>query len=275
MKCGSRKNKFYFKLEKMKKYIFPIILITCATGLIWSCTKKIDLVAPTSTIDGLAYVKVAQMSPNFRAVVNGRDSFNVYFNEAKVNGAFLTYGSFFPTTTSLYAAVRTGSQVVRMTVNGVNTPDSFNLVGFTKNLKAGTYYSFILTDSLFSLDPSKQMFIEDNFIRTDTTHYTIRLVHAIPNDSTGKNIDVYSTRLNTNIFTNVAPGSATQFITNPYTIIADTFIVRRTGNPFELCRLSTVALPIGRERAYTLIYRGNRGSATGTKPRSLVYYANQ
>jgi hypothetical protein len=259
----------------MKKYIFPLIITTCAAGLIWSCSKKIDLVAPTASINGLAYIKVAQLSPNFRAVVGGRDSFNVYMNEKKVNGAFLTYGSFFPTTTNLYAAVTPGQQVIRMTVNGTNTPDSVNLVGFTKNLVAGNYYSFLLTDSLISLDPTMQMFIQDNFIRTDTLHYTIRLVHAITNDSAGKNIDVYSTRLGTNIFSNISPGTATSFIVNPYTITADTFIVRRTGNPFELCRLSTVALPIARERAYTLVYKGLRNTSTGTKGRSLIYYADQ
>ena len=189
-------------------------MLSCITILLSSCSKQLDHIGAATGVDGYAYIKIGQFSPSFRNIVNNRDSFNVYINGVKINGAFLTFGSLFPTTTNLYAAVPTGSQLIRMTVNGVTTPDSITVVGFTKNLTAGAYYSFFLTDSLFSTDPSKQIFVQDNFARTDTLHYTVRLVHAIINDF-GGNVDVYSFRLGANMFSNISPGTSTAF-TSPW-----------------------------------------------------------
>jgi hypothetical protein len=258
----------------MKKYI-SLIILSCVIGLIWSCKEKLELVSPTSSPDGLAYIKIAQFSPNFRQVFNNRDSFNIYANAVKLNGTFLTYGSFFPSAANLYAAVPAGTTALRITLNGVTTPDSLTLATVTKDLTAGAYYSFILTDSVLKTTESRQIFLQDNFARTDTNHFTIRFVHAVLNDTLGKNVDIYSLRLAANIFTNIAPGTTTPFISEPYNFISDTLIVRRAGIAFELARLSTVALPIGRERAYTLIYKGNAANTTAPKGRSLVYYANQ
>lgn len=260
----------------MKNSISRLMLLACTAAMLWSCSKKIDLVAPVTAPTGFAFIKIAQYSPNFRNVVGGRDSFNIYINGNKLNGGFFTYGSLFPTATNLYAAVpvvTTGSQLIRLTVNGVNTPDSISLFGFNKTLLAGNYYSFYLTDSLISLDPSKQLFVQDNFAVTDTLHYTIRFVHAITNDSLGKNVDVWSTRLASYIFTNVSPGSASSFISEPYNLLSDTLIIRRSGNPFELCRLNTAIL--ARQRAYTLVYKGLPNTSAGTKGRSLAVFADQ
>ena len=138
----------------------------------------------------MAYLKVADFSTSFRQIVNGRDSFNVYVNGNKVNGTFMTYGSFFPTT--LYAGVPAGPQSIRITVNGIATPDSITLASFNKTLTAGAYYSFILTDSLLKTDESKQIFVQDNFALTDTLHFSLRFIHAILNDTAGKNVDIYS-----------------------------------------------------------------------------------
>ena len=250
-------------------------MIFCSAVLVlWAC-KKNDPISPTASPAGMAYIKIAEFSPNFRQVVNGRDSFNVYVNGAKLNGTFLTYGGFFPSTTDLYAAVPAGAQSIRVTINGINAPDSGTLATITKTLAANSYYSFLLTDSLLTANESKQIFVQDNFVRTDTSHYTIRFVNAVLNDTAGKNVDIYSTRLAANMFTNQAPGTATAFISVPYTLVSDTLIARRPGTTFELARYTTVSVPLARERAYTLIYKGTPGSTTGTKGRSLVTYTNQ
>ena len=250
----------------MKKNIsFLILLFACTTILVCSCSKQLDKIGTVTGPDGYAYIKIGQYSPSFRNIVNGRDSFNVYVNGNKINGSFFTFGSIFPTASNLYAAVPTGNQLIRLTVNGVNTADSMTLAGFTKNLVAGTYYSFFLTDSLFSTDPTKQIFIQDNFARTDSLHYTVRLVHAIPNDF-GGNIDVYSFRLGANMFSNISPTAATAFTAQPYSITLDTLSVRRAGTLTELARLNSVIF--ARERAYTLVYKGGPTLTSGTKARS-------
>ena len=256
----------------MKKYITSIILLTCTIGLIWSCSKKIENIGLVTPTDGYAFIKFGQYSPNFRSIVNGRDSFNIYVNEKKINGAFLTFNSIFPGTSNLYAAVPVGTQTIRMTVNGVNTPDSASLFAFSKNLVAGKYYSLFVTDSLTSLNESKQMFLTDNFERKDTLHYSIRLVHTIFNDL-GGNIDIYSNRLAANMFTNISPGTATSYTTQPYTLALDTLILRRAGTLTELARFNGAVL--ARERAYTLVYKGNATVTTGTKARALSLFFNQ
>lgn len=256
----------------MKKYITSLILLTCTIGLIWSCSKKIENIALVTPTDGYAFIKFGQYSPNFRTIVNGRDSFNIYVNEKKINGAFLTFNSIFPGTSNLYAAVPAGIQTIRMTVNGVNTPDSVSLFAYSKNLVAGKYYSLFVTDSMTSLIESKQMFLTDNFARTDTLHYTIRLVHTIFNDL-GGNIDIYSNRLAANMFSNISPGTTTSFASQPYTLALDTLILRRAGTLTELARLNGAVL--ARERAYTLVYKGNASATTGTKARALSLFFNQ
>jgi Domain of unknown function (DUF4397) len=256
----------------MKKNISLIIIFSIA-GLIWSCAKKIDLVDPVSGTDGLAFIKVADFSPAFSQVVNGRDSFNVYINGNKVNGPFLTYGSFFPSTTNPYLGVPAGPQSIRITVNGVLTPDSITLATFNKTLAAGAYYSFILTDSLLKTDESKQIFVQDNFTPADLEHFSLRFIHAILNDTLGKNVDIYSTRYAANIFSDISTGTTTAFTTQAYTLLTDTLIVRRPGILYELARLNTVSF--NRQRAYTLVYKGQPASTTGTKARSLTTYINQ
>ena len=258
----------------MKKNILIILIFACTTGLIWSCKKKLELVAPVSGTSGLAYLKIADFATSFRLAVNGSDSFNVYVNGVKVNGAFLTYGSIFPTISNLYAGVPAGPQSIRISVNGKVTPDSITLASFNKTLTEGSYYSFIITDSLLKGDESKQIFVQDNFARTDTTHYTLRFVHAILNDSVGgvKNVDVYSTRRAANIFSNIAPGTVTAFTTLPYTLANDTLIVRRPGFLYPLATLNTVVF--ARERAYTLVYKGQPGTTTAPKGRSIITYTN-
>jgi hypothetical protein len=258
----------------MKKNIsIIIIMFACAIGLIWSCAKKIDLVDPVSSADGLAFIKVADFSPAFRQVVNGRDSFNVYVNGNKINGSFLTYGSIFPTTTNPYVGIPAGPQSIRITVNGVTTPDSITLASFNKTLTTGAYYSFIITDSLLKTDESKQIFVQDNFALTDTLHFSLRFIHAILNDTLGKNVDIYSTRYATNIFSNISPGTTTAFTTQAYTILTDTLIVRRPGMLYPLATLNGAIF--ARQRAYTLVYKGQPGTITAPKGRALTTYVNQ
>ena len=260
----------------MKKNISYILLLASAIVLLGSCSEKLELVAPTASPDGYAFIKFSHFAPNFRQVTNGRDSINVYVNEFKINGAFMTYGSLFPSANNLYASVPAGTpQSIRITVNGVTTPDSITLATYTKTMVAGSYYSFIFTDSLLTANESKQIFVQDKFVISDTNNFTIRIVHGILNDTLGKTVDVYSTRLGTNMFSNVSPGTISAFITQPYNFVADTLIVRRPGSLFRLATLSTASIPFNRQRAYTLMYKGTPNLTTGAKARSLVTFNNQ
>lgn len=247
------------------------------SGLLWSCSKQTTLenVAVTTNPTGTAFIKIVHFSPAFRLATAKSDSINIFVNDTKLNGSFLTFGSMFPSTTNLYASVPAGITALKLTTSGVNTPDSIAVVTMSKTLEAGKYYSLIITDSVLSTSATKQIFTQDNFVISDTTKFTMRFVHAILNDTAGKNIDVYSTRVAANIFTNVSPGTVTDFTVQPYNFVTDTLIVRRAGGTFELARLSTATNPLARQRAYTLLYKGTPSTTTAPKGRALVTYTNQ
>jgi hypothetical protein len=264
----------------MKKNISLIlILVASISGLLWSCSKQtttsFENIATSTKPTGSAFIKIVHFSPAFRLATAKSDSINVFLNDVKLNGSFLTFGSMFPSTTNLYAAVPAGVTSLKLSTNGVLTPDSIAVISMSKILEPGKYYSLIITDSILNASPSKQIFTQDNFVISDTTTFTMRLVHAILNDTAGKTIDVYSTRRASNIFANISPGTVTDFTVQPYNFITDTIIVRRSGGTFELARLTTASVPLARQRAYTLIYKGTPSTTTAPKGRALLTYTNQ
>lgn len=259
----------------MKKSIAILLGITAFLTILYSCTKEIKYNATTVSPAGSAFIKVLDFAPSFRLVTSNRDSFNVFVNNIKINGTFLTYNAGFPNSVNdTYAAVPPGVQMIRLSVNGVTTPDSITIATFNKTINAGEYYTLILTDSLFSNIEANQIWVKDNVKLTDTGHFSLRFIHAVLNDTTGKNVDVYSQRYLTNIFSNITPATTTTFSQFAYTSLSDTLIVRRAGTLNELARLNSASFV--RQRAYTLVYKGNGNltSAT-TKGRVLTTYINQ
>ena len=257
----------------MKKYISITLIFLSSVVLLWSCKKDLAHVNSVYDTSGLAFIKVVDASPNFRAMLLGADSFNVYVNGLKVNGAQLTYNSVFPTITNLYAGVPAGPQSIRITVNGKQTPDSTTLLTLTKTLVAGSYYTFIITDEVMGTNEARQMWLKDNFALTDTNNFTLRFVDAVLNDPAP--VDVYSFRKAANLFTNVTPGTASAFVTSPYTTLSDTLYVRTAGTTTEIARINLIygsTTAPNRGRAYTVLYKGQFGNAT--KLRSLSFFAN-
>jgi len=263
----------------MKKNIFLVLILASMGGFMWSCSKQtttpLDIVATTNSVSTNAFIKIVHYAPTFRLATNNADSINLFLNGTKLNGTFLTFGSMYPSTTNLYAAVPAGVTSLKISTNGVLTPDSIAVVSMSKILEAGKYYSLIITDSILNPSSSKQIFTQDNFVLSDTNTFTLRFIHAILNDSAGKNVDIYSTRRASNIFSNISPGTVTDFTAQPYNFVTDTIIVRRAGGSFELGRLTTASNPLARQRAYTLVYKGTPGTTTAPKGRALITYANQ
>jgi hypothetical protein len=264
----------------MKRNILITLLVVLTMGLFWSCKKDLALVNSVSKPDGLSFIKIIHASPNFRQVYKGSDSFNVYMNGTKLNAPFLTYTpstsstNAFPTATNLYAAVAPGQQSIRLTVNGVLTPDSLTVVTVNKTMEAGSYYSFIVTDEATNTNESRQMWLKDNFALTDTNNFTLRFVNTVLNDPAP--VDVYSFQKAANIFTGVSVGSATPFISLPYTILTDTLYVMSAGTKTEVARINIIngsTTAFNRNRAVTLLYKGIAG-VTGAKGRSLAVYNN-
>lgn len=221
-----------------------------------------------------AFVRFIHASPNFRATYFAPDTFNVYIDSTRINSPFFTYNSVFPVaTTSSYAAVNSGIVNLRFSTPGVFKADSLTFVGpLQDTLTTGMTRTYIIADTFI-------VKLNDQFSEPLTGLYNIRFVHAVVNDTIGKTVDIYSTRRNGNIFTNVKPKTVFGFQTAPYNAqLNDTLYVRRSGTTINL---ASGVLPGGlpffpnNQRAYTLIYKGDGRLTTGTKARTLSMITNQ
>ena len=265
----------------MKKITFYIGLFTAGILLFSACTKESQMKAPFVANDGTgSYLRFIHAAPSFRAVFNQADSFNVFVNGSKVNGAFLTYASLFPASTSnnAYATVASGSGTVKFSVAGTVNADSIAIVSFPTTLGAANWYTMLITDSA-------RILLDDSYTKPTFGNISVRFINAVMNDTAGKAVDVYSVKAAANVFTNVKPGTTpTAFVSPtlpPITFtgqlaltasITDTLIVRRAGTNIVLAQLNGQSFI--NQRAYTLYYRGNGNLSTGTKARGLAAYVH-
>ncbi len=262
----------------MKKILSYIILLTGGMLVFSACKKESNIKAEYTSAEESAFVRVIHASPFFRTVFNAPDSINLFVNNAKVNSGMITYAGVFPASGSNfgYFAVQPGLVNVRLSVAGVVNPDSIALTTFSKVIQKGQYYSIILTDNIKSANDSAKIFIPDVYNKPSNGNYSIRFIHAVLNDTVGKNIDIFSARRNANIYNNIAPGQIVNFSSFPYNSqVADTFYVRRAGTLQNLAITTSSVGFFGNQRAYTFIYRGNADLTSGTKVRALVPYLHQ
>jgi hypothetical protein len=253
----------------MKKTIIYFLTVITAGIFVFSCKKEYEYKAQRSSPEGKAYIKVIDASPGFRNLTTQPDSFHVYADNAKLSGTFLTYNGIFPATG--YAAVAAGQRNIRLSIVGKVNVDSVTVVTLPKNFEAGKYYTFIVNDSMGSLQNPTRIVNNDVFTPPAYNNFKLQFIHGVVNDTVGKTVDVYSFRAGSNIFTGVAAGQSAAFINLPVTALSDTLSIRRTGTNNELTRVTTVSF--GSQKVYTLLYKGNT-AITGTKGKSAVVYTN-
>jgi hypothetical protein len=260
---------------QMKKLFSYITLVAAGAFLLTACKKQYDTNATFTTTDGTTYIRFIHAAPSLRQIFSQRDSLNIFVNNAKVNGAFLTFSNVFPASSNYgYISVPSGLQQIKLSVAGTVNPDSIQLINFTKIFQANQKYTVMITDSVNAANDSAKMIIPDTYSKPLPGNYVMRFVHAVWNDTTGKTIDIYSTRMNRLIGTNLKPGAITNFITLPYNSqLNDTLYIRRFGTTFNLATLNGVSF--SNQRAYTLYYRGDGNLTTGTKARAMERYVHE
>ena len=267
----------------MKKIAFYTSFFAAGILVFSACKKQSDMVAPyDASTDATAYFRVIHAAPNFRLFFNAPDSFNVYVNGNKMNSPFLTYGSIFPgvSTNNGYIAVAPGLQQIKMSVHGFAsaTPDSTQLLNFTKVFTNGQYYTLFITDSIkFKPDVAFKL---DAFTKPLTGNVGLRFIHGVLNDTTGKTVDIYSYARNTTVYTNIKPDSTTTFSSFGFNVgVADTFYVTRSAVAGTLLAnrivLAKLAFAPTNQRTYSLYFRGDVNLTTGTKARALLSYLHQ
>ena len=264
-------------MKKSLQHIFFGTMILLV-GLV-ACNKDISYVAEPVSSNANAYIKFLHLAPSLATITGQADNITLLNLDLQTNtynkltGTPLAYEKYFPTTTNVYAAVPAGPQTIKFSLAAVIQKDSIEL--FTKKVQAdaGKYYSFILTDSVKSETNSKAMFLQDDLLTLGATQIGMRFVHAIWNDTAGKNVDIFSVRNNANIFSTRSAGTASTFTPLNYFTTSDTLIVRRAGTNFALATLNGATFTPGRN--YTLVYKGNGAVTTSTlKPRSLFIYGH-
>ena len=261
----------------MKKILSYTAILTAVMMTIIACEKKADRTADFTSAENMALVSVIHASPNFRQIFNAPDSINVFVNNKKVNGAFITYGGTFPTpSTSLsgYFGVPPGLQNIKITVAGTITPDSIPLTTLSNIFNAKQKYSLIITDGIKSLRDSSKILLPDVYSKPVAGNFSLRFVNAISTDTAGATVSVFSTRRNAHIFTSVVQGGVVNFQSLPYNAqLNDTLYIRRPGSTYNLDTLNNVSF--SNQKVYTLIYRGDGGSNVGTKARALVTFLHE
>lgn len=267
----------------IKKNLAIILTCVLASGYI-SCKRDYTMKSPALTTQGKSFLKIVDASPNFRNIFNFPDSFNVIINGNKITSytpgtsVLMTFGAIFPTVSSGYGyvAIDPGTAIVKLSV-GITNPDSVQIATFTKTFVADKYYTFLITDAVSATRDSAKMFIQDTYSPVPAGYYNLRFIHAVLNDTAGKAVDIWSTRANRYIWTNIKPDSITSFSQWAYNpILNDTLYVRRSGD--RTIALDTLnAASFANQRTYTLYYRGDGNSnlSSNTKKRHLATYVHQ
>jgi hypothetical protein len=248
----------------MTRYILIVLLFV-------SCQKEYTVHASEESTLAMAFLKVIHAAPKL-------DTFNLYIGGQKMNGSALRYNSIFPIAgTNTYLAVKPGMQEIRLAT------DSINIYSLNKQLEAGKYYTFMITDSVNTADrDSSRIFVEDAYTMPVPGAVRIRFIHAVMNDTT---VDLFSYAKNNTIITNVSPDSVSSFILLGYNQqTVDTFYVTRAAAAgtslaartvlAKLAFNSTNVAGAADQRSFTLYYKGDGSLVTGVKARALAGFVH-
>ena len=243
-----------------KKYIIGFCIVGAV--MFFSCKKEFKkLIVEETELSGKAYLKV------YNSAVNTNRNY-VYIDNVPVTGSIIAYGGLFPST-GYTAVVEPGSRA--LTVKDTLAGSTQTIVNFTSTFEAGKNYTLFTYDTVNSV---KYKLVTDVIeIPADTTS-RIRFANLIYSSTPLPNVDLFSTRRNANIFSNVALAQVTDFI--PYASNSvDTLYVRATGTTTDLTPL--FAIRPTQKRSYTIVYRGRYGTTTPSTAallRSLTLIAN-
>lgn len=246
-------------MSNIKNYTGIIILLLIAGTVILSCTKSFDeKTAQQKNFNNSSLIQV------YMAMGNAARNY-VWVDGKLITGSLMSSGSVFPS--AAYAASITPglkSFLVRDTLStSAQAP-----INFAENMQVGKNYTIFIYDTI---NAPKQKTVETKIVIPSDTTARIRFANFTHSKTAVPGVDIYSKRLNQNIFTNVNISEVTEFIPFP-SAFTDTFSVRPTGTTTNLVTLNTVSL--SRKRSATLVFRGSYYVATGAHARALSVFTN-
>ncbi len=133
-------------------------------------------------------------------------------------------------------------------------------LSFAENLQVNKRYTIFLYDTITS---PKQKTVETTIVTPTDTTCRLRFANFIYNPTAVANVDVFSYKRASNIFTNMAVTDVSGFIPYP-SRLADTLDIKETGTANVMLRVIFTS-GLTDQRNYTLVYRGSyRGTRTTT-----------
>lgn len=213
-----------------------------------ACTKEVgkEVATEDTNYSNKSFLQV------YNGIVNSARTY-VYVDGLPVTGAPLILGSTFPSTPS-NIAITSGFRefLIKDTLSTTTQmPLSFGEV-----LQPGKYYSMFLYDSINN--PKKKIVQNSIVMPTDTTA-RLRFANFIYSPTTAPNMDVFSVKMQANVFSNVALTNVTDYV--PFASVPnDTLIVREAGTLITVAQLNSYN-PI-RMRSYTVVLRGRYKTTT-------------
>ncbi len=241
-----------------------------ATACIYLSCSKANLDQVAAVDDDFNNKAIVQV---YNAALNTQRNF-IYADARPLNGAAMVYTQ----TTSTNAAY-TGSGlsfaltpglhniVIRDTLTSSTQP----VLSFAGNFDANKFYTIFTYDSLNTI---KQKTVETEIVIPSDTVARVRFAHfAFLKAGVTPNVDVFSTKRNANVWSDIPYTTVTNFI--PYASgTSDSLIVRQAGT---LTGLDTAIFSFVKRRSYTIVFRGRylTNEAGGVNyPRLLTSFAN-
>ena len=242
--------------------------------LFLSCKKEVgkEVAKENTDFSNSAIIQVYNASVPSAATDPRRNY--VYVDGNPITGARIDFGSFFPSS-STGAAITGGFKqfLIKDTLSASTQPP----VSFSETFQAGKSYTIFMYDTFTAIkQKTVQTIIQ---IPADTTS-RVRFANFVYHPTAIPGIDIFSTRRNGFVATNLLPTQVTDFI--PYaSSLSDTLFVTESGNLSN--KLDTLAgFNPTRKRSYTLIFRGRwrtnevqiSATATAPNPRTLAAFPN-
>jgi hypothetical protein len=188
-------------------------------------------------------------------------------NGVLLTGSVLAFGGSYPSNDSYFGIQPTayGTVVIKDTALVTTQPT----LTFPNSFSPGKYTTIFTYDTLTSI---KYKVVDDTLVVPTDTTARIRLANFIFSTGTVPNIDVFSKRLNTNIYTNIPAASVTGFMPFP-SKLTDTLYVRQTGVTSSNLAAYNTFIP-DQKRSYTLVFKGRYGTTSGTIAQAFTSSTN-
>lgn len=234
----------------MKKISIKLLFAGLVMAGLFSCEKEFT---PTTTenneLSGKANIKYINYT------VNSNRNY-LFIDDKLVSGTASSYTNVYPSGSVSYITVPSTSS--KFTVRDTLPTTTQLPVTVTGTLEPGAYYSLFTYDSL---NATKAKLVKDVIVVPTDTTARVRFANFAYSTAAMPNIDIYSTRLGTNVATNLAVADVTGFIPFPSASL-DTLYVRETGKTANLVALNGFSAIT--KRSYTVVFRGSWRLAAGT-----------